>query len=334
MNKQRSDLSKLIPLQTPFSVIIEPTNHCNFKCVFCPTGDHELLKRFNVPRGYMEMGLYRKIIDSIRHFLDESGGRLKTLLLYKDGEPLLHRGFPEMVSYAKDARIADEIWTTTNGALLNPGLVDKLIDSGLDGIRISVEALTVEGYQELSGVRIDYDDFLHNISYLHEHKANMKVLAKMIDAGLTMDEKDIFTKIFGPITDECYFESYSGWSLSGVKDFTPNYDVSKILKNRGWDKKDVCASPFYSLAVNFNGSASACCVDWSHGVIVGDLKSKSFGDVWNGANLFELRELHLLKQRSKKPACAVCTYMETHPDYLDDHAEEIYQRLLMQPKSD
>ncbi len=35
--KKRQPLEKIIPLQAPFVVYIEPTNLCNIKCAFCPT---------------------------------------------------------------------------------------------------------------------------------------------------------------------------------------------------------------------------------------------------------------------------------------------------------
>ena len=32
-------------LSTPFIIFIDPSDACNFKCSFCPTGDIELMKR-------------------------------------------------------------------------------------------------------------------------------------------------------------------------------------------------------------------------------------------------------------------------------------------------
>ena len=43
--KKREPLAEKIPLPAPYVVYIEPSNLCNFKCIFCPTGDPELLKK-------------------------------------------------------------------------------------------------------------------------------------------------------------------------------------------------------------------------------------------------------------------------------------------------
>ena len=40
-------------------VWIDPTNVCNFKCTFCPTGDDELLKSVNRPKGFMTLETFK-----------------------------------------------------------------------------------------------------------------------------------------------------------------------------------------------------------------------------------------------------------------------------------
>ena len=129
--KERQPLQDLIPLPVPFVVYIEPTNLCNFRCAFCPTGDKELLDLVKRPRATLSMDLFRKIIEDLKAF----GRPLKLASLYKDGEPLLHKDFPEMALRLKEAGVAERIWTKTNGALLNPRLNRRLVE-GLDMICI------------------------------------------------------------------------------------------------------------------------------------------------------------------------------------------------------
>ena len=81
----------------------------------------------------MSLDLFKKIVDDLREF----DAKLKLLSLYKDGEPLLNKHFPEMVRYARDAGIADRIWTKTNGSMLTPELNERIVDAGLDMICIS-----------------------------------------------------------------------------------------------------------------------------------------------------------------------------------------------------
>lgn len=80
--------------------------------------------------------------------------------------------------------------------------------------------------------------------------------------------------------------------------------------------------------MNFNGTVSICCVDWSHSTIVGDLTKKSLLEVWNGKDLFDFRCMHLRKERSHNRACTDCQFLSTLPDYLDDAAETILAKIL------
>jgi radical SAM protein with 4Fe4S-binding SPASM domain len=325
---KRVDLAREFPLSGPLSLILEPTNLCNFACVYCPTSDPDLLRRFKVPKGNMDMKLYGSIMDSLAEFQAESGsGPLKKLLLYKDGEPLLHPRLPEMIALARQKGIAREIWVTTNGRLLSPELNLRLIEAGLSGIRVSVVSMSTEGYRELAGVGFDLNRLRDNLGHLKAHRTHTKIIAKMIDAGLPGKEKQAFDRFFSPVTDGCFLEEVTGWSLSAEKDFTLGQDLKKVVEKRSTPHKQVCASPFYSLAVNFNGMVSACCVDWAYKTILGDLSKQSFAQVWRGEALREFRRMHLMKQRSQNPACRNCDYMATHPDYLDPWAEEMLARL-------
>jgi hypothetical protein len=40
----------------PDRIYIESTNHCDLKCIMCPTGLGVIAR----PKGYMDMGLYRR----------------------------------------------------------------------------------------------------------------------------------------------------------------------------------------------------------------------------------------------------------------------------------
>ena len=61
--------------------------------------------------------------------------------------------------------------------------------------------------------------------------------------------------------------------------------------------------------MNFDGQVSVCCVDWSFGTIVGDLKTNTLDEIWNGEKLRAFRLTHLQGKRSTIPACAKCQYL-------------------------
>ncbi len=77
--KSRAKLWEVTPLPAPYSLYIEPTSHCNLRCLFCPTGYKEYAGMR--PNGLMDYDLFCKIVDDIKEF----DRKLKRVNLYKDG---------------------------------------------------------------------------------------------------------------------------------------------------------------------------------------------------------------------------------------------------------
>jgi len=319
---KREKLHEVIPLSTPYVVYIDPTNLCNFKCEFCPTSDYSLLKEVGRKQTSIDLATFKKIIDDIKEF-DQ---KLKLLSLYKDGEPLVNQEFPEMVKYAKEAKVSERIWTKTNGALLTPKLNTKLIEAGIDMIHISIESVSEEGYIKVSDAHIDYDEFRKNILDLYNKRNNCKIYIKIIDYQLTEEDKDKFYQDFQDRCDFISIEKLMGWSYSDIKDFTlgtksDTYDGLPLIP------KEVCAYPFYVMAVNADCSVSVCGNDWAYQTSIGDVREKSLKEIWNSEELFEMRKMFLEHRRRENKACANCYYLQIVPDNIDPFATQILQKL-------
>lgn len=149
VNKNRTKLEEVLPLTTPYSMFVDVCNACNFKCKFCAiqTSNREL----HFKKQVMDIELYKKIIDDISEFEEP----LKMLRLTANGEPLLNKDLPEMISYARKKRISEHIEIVTNASLLRPDIGKRLIDAGLNRIRISIEAIDPEEYYKMAQVKID-----------------------------------------------------------------------------------------------------------------------------------------------------------------------------------
>lgn len=326
--KHRQALQEVIPLPAPYVVYIEPSNLCNFKCKFCPTGDKALLKQVGRPAGSMSLELYKKIINDLKEF----DVKLRLLSLYKDGEPLVNRHFADMVQYAKEASVADRIWTKTNGALLCPELNEQIVSAGIDMICISVEGVTRDAYRSIADVDIDYEAFRDNLRDLYERRRNCEIYIKIADSGLSSEEIEKFYRDFEPFATKIAVEKLMGWSYSNVKDFTlgtnpTTYDGLPLIP------KEVCAYPFYVLVVNFNGTVSLCGNDWSHNTVVGDASRKSLKSIWEGDALFEFRKMMLEGRRKENKACGDCYYLQIVPDNIDAYSAEILEKLTLARKT-
>ena len=321
--QNRTRLEDVIPLRTPFIINIDPSDRCNFQCKFCPTGDRELMKRTEGRNfGLMDFDLYKKIIDDICEFED----KVKVIRLYKDGEPLLNPHFPDMVRYAKQSGCCQRVDTTTNASLLTPQLSDKIIDAGLDKINISIEGVNAAQYEDFSRYKLDYNKLVENIRYFYEHKTNTEMLVKINGDILTEDEKQLFLDTFGDITDGIFIES--------IMDCWPTFELEKVKVNEergiyGNEIKEVnvCPYVFYSFAINSNGTASLCFLDWHRKLVIGDVHNESVKSLWEGEKLRNYQKLFLEGGRKSHCICGDCGQLrQGAPDNIDMFAKELLKR--------
>ena len=323
--ENRTKLETVIPLETPFIIFIDPSDKCNFKCKFCPTGNIELMKNTNGRNfGAMDFNLYKKIIND----LEEFEGKVKVIRLYKDGEPLLNKDFPNMISYAKKSPKVDRVDTTTNASLLNKDLSLKIIEAGLDRINISIEGMNSEQYLDFSKIKLDFNKLVENIAFLYENKKQCEVIIKINGDILTEEQKQDFYNIFGEIAD--------GVNIESVMSCWPEFELDGINVNMergiyGQEIKEVIVCPyvFYSMSINSTGLASACYLDWERKLIIGDVNKETVKDIWNSKDMNDLRKLFLRKERKSHPICKDCGQL-THgmPDNIDNYAEALLSKII------
>lgn len=315
---QRTPLQEVIPLDTPFHIFVDPSAACNFSCKFCFNKD-----KSRTSHTIMKFEVFEKIIQDLKEF----PRKLKVLRLYKEGEPLLNRRLPDMIALAKKMNIADSIDFTTNGSLLSPEKNVELINAGLDAINISIEGITAERYFEVSGVKIDFEQFVKNIQHLYQNKGNCRILIKTNDVNVHKDEEKKFYNIFGDICDEIAIEQVVPiWNNVDISDVKSEFDVG--IYNQNTYSRNICPYIFYSMAINSDGSVSSCFSDWEHLNIIGDVKEKSVYEIWNSKALRKLRIAHLENNRSSFPVCADCKQLTFATiDNIDSYAKDILKKI-------
>ncbi len=281
---KRESLADTLPLATPYTIYIDPSSACNFKCNFCchsMTPDH--FKRSGFKPQIMDFNLFCKAIDQMRGFPD----KIKMLSLFLVGEPLLNKRLPDMIAYAKESMIADRIFLTTNGSLLTEQVSRTLVDSGLDEILISIEALDTEKYREIASVNIDYESFINNIRELYENRKNCKVFVKIVNTAINDEEIERFHSLYDKICDLAYVEAVMP-VFEGV-----DYSSNKFPEtNKIGRQIEICTRPFFTMSVHPNGNVGCCIVDYSEEIVFGNVKEQSLVDIWNGIQFNDFRRTH------------------------------------------
>lgn len=111
------------------SLHIEPSTYCNLECAHCL----RTLNQYVSKNKNMDWGLYRRIVDSIKHKVD--------LLLCGIGEPTLNPHLQDMVEYAHLSNTFDSIRVTSNLTIKDPLYYLSLFQKGLTGIIVSIDSL-------------------------------------------------------------------------------------------------------------------------------------------------------------------------------------------------
>lgn len=328
-------LFDLLPLSGPISVLVDPSSACNLQCAYCPTGHSELAGLVPGHRGLMKRELFCKIVDDLTAF----PGHLEKLHLYKDGEPLLNPNLEWMISRAKDAGIARSVELTTNGTLLSRSRARMLVASGLDRIRISIQPGTTMSVQDAIAREL-YFRCLENVRILREERdrsgAMLAIHVKTIDFGRVDTLLESFRSDFGDVADTLHIDAPMGWSGAADFDFTLGISPVTDMNRKSPLKvaRIVCPQPFFTLAVHHDGTVSACCVDWSKDVVIGDVRTESLAEIWDGARLRGVRRAHLLGQRKNNRACGNCSYVQgaSVQSDLDAHREVLLSRYAVEPE--
>lgn len=147
---------KIETLKLPTDLYLETTNRCNLRCRGCIlySGKCEPERNLTLPE-------FRMITDQLQG--------LERATLHGVGEPLLNAQLPAMIRHLHQRMVYTLF--NSNGILLDPERQDELIESGLDELRISLDAATAAGYQKIRNSS-QFNRIVENLrSFIKKQKA-------------------------------------------------------------------------------------------------------------------------------------------------------------------
>lgn len=153
----------------PVCLYLEVTNRCNLLCETCPRTFEDL-----EPPADMSWELFTRIVDQAE--------RVSRVVLHGVGEPMLVKDLPRMIRYLK----ARGIYTlfNTNGTLLARGKRRELIETGLDELRVSLDAAEAESYLRVRGKPF-FDRIVKNVQSFTELQREMGTPLPRVSLWLT-----------------------------------------------------------------------------------------------------------------------------------------------------
>lgn len=306
----RTRLETVIPLPAPYTVYIDPCGACNFKCNFWPCNNSSFQAKER--HQLMAMDIFQRIYDGLEEWRD-AGTPVKVVNLYAFGEPLLNGNLVEMLKRIKSGNVCREVRLTTNASLLTSELGHRLIDAGLDHLRVSVEALDSDGYKEICGANVSFEDIVEKISNYYDYSRNKGcyVDVKIVDAAFhTSEDENKFYDVFESISDTHFVERVEAIWPGFENVIIPENSVAEVKstcrKYIDASERGICTFPFTDMIIHANGNVSPCCSDWSGALFYGNVAEQTLREIWNGENHRKLQIQHLNKQAYSTTICKEC----------------------------
>jgi len=327
-NKDRLILGEALPLDTPFTVILDSSEKCNFKCYYCFRSTQRIDKwGYASDDSIMSMETFKRTVAQMLEFPLQ----IKRIALSNHGEPLYNINLSKMIKYVKEMGLTGETDIHTNASLLNPDMAVDLAASGIDKVVVSVQGIDAKSYLMNSGRTIDFNLFCMNLELLYKNKhVDTVINIKTVDTALK-DNTDVerFFNIFTGLADRVYIENvvplYSQTDHSCIKG-DKNYNKYGSV----FQTVECCPQVFYTLVVSPNGDIYPC-AQIPPPVNLGNIYSTTLLESWNGSIREGFLHKHLEETRQSQEYCGCCyvpqNSVKTDHDIIDAYRDIILLRM-------
>ena len=243
-------------------------------------------------QGTMDMGLFCDIINQAKDM------KIKRVHLHNYGEPLLDERLAEKISYAKSRGMNVKIFT--NASLLKKEKARKILDAGIDEIKISMDGVT-KGTFERIRKNLKFEDVIEGIENVIKIKGDrQKPFISLVLVSFDENKKEIsfLKKKWNKRVNSVIVTRYHNWA--GEKQGKERL-LEKIQKNIP------CSRLWKTITVLWNGKVALCCLDYDGQIILGDTSKEPLEKIWHSNNYNKVRMLHQNGLQNKIPLCNVCT---------------------------
>ena len=296
--RQQWDRAGRFELETPvpLHVDFELSTYCNFRCPMCPFGmpKGSRPETFDSVSGWFPFDLFRKVID------EGVPLGLRAIDLSYYNEPLLRRDLLQFIEYADTHGILD-IMFSTNAQLLSPETTERLLDTGLTRLMVSLDASTRESFEQIR-IRGDFEKVVGNLEHFLRRKSERGQIlpitrVSFVKTSINEHEVDEFVDHWKPLVDYVCVQELSEFDEMKL-DLTPK-SVHSNLDFR-------CHNPWHRLTLRADGETLPCCLIYGQRLPMGNVARQSLQEIWMSPPMRELRELHRDGRYYDNPVCKKC----------------------------
>ncbi|MEN6440497.1 MAG: heme b synthase [Syntrophobacter sp.] len=307
----------------------ELTRSCNLACVHCRAAALD-----RPYEGELTTAECKRVMDEIAEVA-------LPIIILTGGEPLLRSDVFELAKYGNDKGF--RMTMATNGTLLTPGMVEKMLESGIQRISISIDGASAESHDAFRKVPGAFEGALRGISAAREAGLDFQVNTTITHANL-----DEFPRIhelvvsLGAVAHHIFMLVPMGRGRDLHEEGIGPEDYEKAL-HWFYEQKDIaplqlkatCAPHYYRIlrqrarsegkSIDFDtfglDAVTRGCLGGTGFAFIshlgqvqpcgyleldcGNVREKSFKEIWENSPVF--RDLRDLKKYEGK--CGACEYI-------------------------
>jgi MoaA/NifB/PqqE/SkfB family radical SAM enzyme len=230
----------------PVCLYLETTNRCNLLCTTCPRTYADL-----EPEADMSWDLFTRIVDQIPN--------IARVVLHGVGEPMLVKELPRMVRYLKGR--GAHVLFNTNGTVLTAKKGRELCATGLDELRVSLDAADARTFRLIRG-KDYFDRIVRNVRAFTEMQRRERLTLPRVSLWLTGLKETIaqladFVRIAHEIgVAEVYLQRLVYFDRGAIGHARPDQALFEQLTRQEQGHLDAAAKLARSLGIGFNASGA------------------------------------------------------------------------------
>ena len=255
--------------------------------------------------------------DFFSQTIDQLSKDLLYLVFYFQGEPFLNPDFLDMVKYASLKKIYTA--TSTNAHYLNDENAKRTIQSGLDRLIISIDGTTQEVYRQyrIGGQLHKVIEGTRNIVKWKKQLRSKTpfVIFQFLVVKPNEDQIEDVKKLAKEIgVDDVWFKTAQVYDYQNdPNQLIPTIDKYSRYKHKAngtYEFKGNLANHCWRLwhdpVITWDGLVAPCCFDKDAQHKLGDLKRRSFKEIWKNGEYKKFRT-QILQGRKNIDICANCS---------------------------
>jgi pyruvate-formate lyase-activating enzyme len=282
----------------PSQVIIDVTELCNLACTHCP---HPEFKHSDYYAGRtLDPALCAKAIGEVAK---AGPSVVQQVRFTSEGEPLLHQSIFTILDDAV-RRSGTFVSLTTNGVLLTPDRIDRLLATGIPLVDISIDAFTAETYARIR-VRGDLSVTRGNVERLIDRVRATSSTTRVVVSYIEQPDN---------AGETAAFERF--WRDRGADDVAIRrlhsaagavIAVADLLRRRAvLTSRRPCVYPWERIVLTPRGTLAFCPADWTHGSTLADYRTTSIAELWGSDRYTALRRAHVTNDYRAHAFCGQC----------------------------